>query len=173
MNIAAQVVGFIGTIILFISYQQNTQKRIMLCHIMASGVFIIHFLMLGLYTGAAMNIVGICRATVYSQRDKKWANSPIWMYFFATAFAVAGIITYENPWSILPTVAMVLSSVSFFLKNPKKIRLLTFPALPMWLIYNVVNLSYAGIITECMNIISMSIAIVRYDILKKEEKMTA
>jgi hypothetical protein len=64
---------------------------------------------------------------------------------------------------------MILTTVSYWLKSETKIRLVTFPSSPCWLVYNIITHSIAGIVTECVVMASLIIAIVRYDILKKEK----
>ena len=58
------------------------------------------------------------------------------------------------------------------MKDETKIRLITFPSSPCWLVYNVFEKSVAGIVTECIVMSSIIIAIIRYDILKKKKVKT-
>jgi len=104
---------------------------------------------------------------IYFNRDKKLFSSPVWLWFFIGVSAVAGVLTWEGAISILPTVGMVIGSVSVWVKKPRYIRILSFIPSPMWMTYNIVSNSIPGIITEA----SIAISIVRYDILKKEEKL--
>ena len=53
------------------------------------------------------------------------------------------------------------------MKNETKIRLITFPSSPCWLLFNITTGSIAGAVTECIVMCSLIIAIVRYDVLKK------
>ena len=64
---------------------------------------------------------------------------------------------------------MLLTTVSNWFQSEKKIRFLTFPSSPCWLIYNILNGSVAGIITEIFVMSSLIIAIIRFD-LKKRNK---
>jgi hypothetical protein len=62
---------------------------------------------------------------------------------------------------------MLLTTVSSWFQSEKKIRFLTFPSSPCWLVYNVFNGSFAGVITEIFVMSSLIIAIIRFDIKKK------
>lgn len=180
LNIFAQLIGFIGTAFLFISYQQKVRKNILVFQTISSLFFMTHFFILGVFinsgafTGCFMNVLGALRAFVYSQNEKKWARSPLWVVFFLIAFSVAGILTAdtESFWWLFPTMAMVLSTVTLWLQNPRLVRILTFPASPMWLTYNIVVRSYSGMVTETFVIISLLISIIRYDILRKDQVAT-
>lgn len=175
----AQGFGFIGLVMVAASFQQKTQKKILFFQMLAGFAFIIHFMMLGAYTGAALNFLGAIRSIVFSFKEKsKIIRSPFCPILFMALFAVVGILTWEGPLSILPTAAMVLLSLSFWLTNPRMTRMLTLPGSPMWFVYDVFNNSWTGMITEVFATSSMIIAIVRYDIIpairkRKEKKIPA
>ncbi|MCL2513764.1 MAG: YgjV family protein [Oscillospiraceae bacterium] len=174
LNIIAQAIGFIGTAFLVISYQQKKRRGIIVFQIFCSAFFALHFYLLGAYTGCAMNVLGGLRSTVYSySEEKKWAKHNFWPVLFFIVFLAAGILTWKNIWSLLPTFAMCLSTISLWLRDPKKIRFLTSPTLPCWLVYNLMNKSIAGFITEIFTIISMATAIIRYDVLPNRKSKRA
>ncbi len=166
----AQLLGVLGFIFSVISFQQNTQKRIVFMQFLANVSFTIHFYMIGAYTGSILNGIAIIRSFVYCFKDKKWASSNIWIVIFSVAFVVAGIYTWEGPLSILPMVAMVLSSISFGIKNPKLVRRIYFPCSPMWLIYNIAGSSIGGVMTESFAMISIIIGMLRFDRKRKSNK---
>lgn len=172
VNYIAQAVGFGGAALNCISFQQNKRSRIIGVQIFAAIMFIIHFIMLGAYTGAALNFIGLLRSIVFYNSDKKWAKSPVWLVVFIIISAVSSILTWKEWYSILPATAMILTTISYWMKDETKIRLITFPSSPCWLIYNVFEKSVAGIVTECIVMTSLIIAIVRYDILKKKKVKT-
>ena len=167
-----QGIGFLGAITGFIVFQQKKRRRILLFQMLSCAFFVIHFVMLGAYTGAVMNAIVIVRAFVYLNSDKKWAAGKIWLAVFIIISVAACVITWKDWSSIFPLASMVLSSVSCWLKNEKYIRLVTFPSSPCWLVYNVVNGSVAGTVTEIFISASLIIAIVRYDILGKSKKQS-
>ncbi len=171
-DIIIQIIGFVGMLCHFVSFQQKKRKGILFFQICASAVFLVHFALLGAYTGAILNVIGLFRALVFMNNDKKWAQSSVWLWVFIIAFTASSIATWESWYSILPTTGMILTTVSYWLKNETKIRLITFPGSPCWLIYNAINGSFSGVLTECMVMTSLIIAIVRYDILKKGKEIT-
>ncbi len=170
-NIVAQIFGFGGLALNGFSFQQKKRKDILSFQIGAAVLFIIHYILLGAYTGAALNFLGMLRSVVFINSDKKWAKSPVWLVIFIAVFSIASIFTWVDWYSFLPATAMILTTISYWLKNETKIRLVTFPSSPCWLIYNILTGSFAGIITECVVMTSLIIAIVRYDILKKRKNL--
>lgn len=169
LNLLAQIIGFGGTALTIIAYQQNKRKRILGCTVISAALFVIHYIILGAYTGAIMNILAGTRSLVFMNNTKKWAKSKVWVAVFMVIYTVACIATWDKWYSILPLIAMLLTTVSNWFQSEKKIRFLTFPSSPCWLVYNILNASYAGIITEIFVMSSLIIAIIRFD-LKKYNK---
>ncbi len=169
-NIIAQIIGVLGLLCNGLSFQQKKRKGILSFQICAAALFVVHYIILGAYTGAVINFLGMLRSIVFINSDKKWAKHPVWLGVFVVVFTVASIVTWVDWYSILPATAMVLTTISYWLKNETKIRLVTFPSSPCWLVYNILTGSVAGVLTECVVMSSLIIAIVRYDILKKVRK---
>ncbi len=169
LNLLAQIIGFGGTALTIIAYQQNKRKRILGCTVISAALFAIHYIILGAYTGAIMNILAGTRSLVFMNNTKKWAKSKIWVVVFMVIYTIACIATWDKWYSVLPLIAMLLTTISNWFQSEKKIRFLTFPSSPCWLVYNILNASYAGIITEIFVMSSLIIAIIRFD-LKKQNK---
>ncbi len=163
-----QVVGFIAMAIIVISYQQKTHKNILVFQMVSGLLFTAHYILIGAYTGAIMNLVGAFRSLVYSNRNKKWASSIIWPILFSIGFLISGILTWENAFSVLPLIAMLMSSVVLWIEKPKINRIFSLPTSTCWLIYNIKTDSLAGIATEVFILTSIVIGIIRLDIKKEK-----
>ncbi len=170
LDLLAQIIGFGGTALTIIAYQQSKRKRILGCTVISAALFAIHYIILGAYTGAVMNILAGTRSLVFMNNTKKWAKSKIWVAVFMVIYTVACIATWDKWYSVLPLIAMLLTTVSNWFQSEKKIRFLTFPSSPCWLVYNILNASYAGIITEIFVMSSLIIAIIRFDLRKPKKK---
>lgn len=162
--ILIQVIGAFGLLMMVLSFQQKTQKRILLVQLMGNLIFTVHFFLLGAYVGSLINFISAFRAAIYSQSDKKWATSPLWAVLFICTFIGTGILTWENIFSILPITGAIITTFSLRIKNPKLVRFITFPTVPMWLTYNIVNGSIPGMISDTFTMTSIIVAIFRYDI---------
>lgn len=179
IEIIAQSIGILGTIANFLSFQQKKQKMVVLFQFFAALFFAVNFLMLGAYVGALLNVIGVIRAIVFVNREKLKAEHPLWLAFFIIAFASAYPLVFtvfnKEPTvlnfiiEILPVVAMILSTISFRLTKAKDIRRFGLFSSPMWLIYNCFCFSIGAIISEILNLISIIVGIIRFDI-KKEQK---
>lgn len=161
--IISQFIGFVAAAILLLSFQQKTHKRIVAMQACSGLLFAVQYLMIGAYAGMAGNLVGVIRSLVYMQRGKsKFADSIACPIVFAVIAAISGILTYEKPISLLPMAAMIISSFVMWSPKTQKLRALTMPTSAMWLIYNVLEKSYSGTVTEIFNLLSIIIALIRF-----------
>ncbi|MBE7035314.1 MAG: YgjV family protein [Ruminococcaceae bacterium] len=159
----AQILGIAAFCFSVLTYQQNTHKRIVAMQLLAGTCFTIHFYLLSAYTGALLNAIGVIRSLVYICKDKKWASSNLWIVFFSMVSTAACMYTWEGPLSLLPTLGMIFTSIAFGINNPKKTRLFSCGSSPLWLVYNLVNRSYGGVLTEGVAIVSILVGMLRFD----------
>ena len=163
---AAQGIGLVGMALAFISFQNNDKKKILLIQAAASFTFAVHFILLGAFTGVGMNLLEIPRNLIFARKHEK-PRQRILTAVFIAAFIILGVFTRENLFSVLPVVAMCISTAVYSLKNPRSIRFCILPVSVLWLTYNILVLSIAGVLTESFCLISIMIAVFRFDILKK------
>lgn len=166
MDTIAQILGIIALSFAVVSYQQKTHKRILVFQLLANTTFCIHFIMLGAVTGGILNAVAATRAIIFVNKGKKWAENKIWLWVFCAVSIIVGILTWKDLYSILPILGMLCTTAALWIKTPKYVRLVSFPSSPLWLVYNAVNNSFAGAITEIITMCSIIIAIIRLDLNK-------
>lgn len=159
---AASLVGLAGIIANIFIYQQKNRDRLLLNKLIADVIWLIHYRILGAYSGAAICAVGIIREIIFLNNRRKWARSKLWLLFFILLGIISAVLTWENAFSILPALASVLAIISFWIGNPKTTRLLQIPISSALLVYNVICLSYTGIINEILSFISIILAFIRF-----------
>ena len=177
MIIIAQAIGILAMLINLLSFQQKKQKTIIVFQFFGSVLFAAHFFMLGSPIGGILNIIAAIRAAVYSNREKTGADKPVWIFLFTLAYISAYILVFtifhkvptaENLIiEILPVVSMVITTISFWMKDAKILRALGLIGSPLWLVYNIINGSIGGISSEVLNILSIQLAMLRYDVKRK------
>ena len=165
-DIITQAIGGLGMLAIFYSFQKNKNRQILGILIIGMSFFSIHFIMLGSYTGAALNILSVVRNGILLFRPRKWAQSKCWLYIFFAVYIAAGIITWESMISLVPMAGMIFGTLAVFAKETKNIRRFSLVCSVGWLIYNIYNLSIPGIITEISVEISIIIAMFKYDFKK-------
>ena len=182
MEIVAQIFGIIGMIFNLLVFQQKTHKGVTLCQFFAAAAFCANYLMLGAFVGGILNLVGALRAAVFYFKEKTRANSIFWLIFFILAFASSYPLTFfafgTEPTvgnliiELLPVVAMVIITISLRLGSAKAVRFMGLFSSPMWLTYNFFSGSIGAVASEILNLISMVVGIIRFDIKreKRDEK---
>ena len=154
-----------------ISFQKNKRSFTLLSQLSAAIFFTVHFILLNALTASAMNIISAFRAYTFNLRDSnKLLNNQLLMYAFIGFFWIAGLLTWQGPISLLPITSMSLECFALWSADPKILRWVFFLARPGWIIYNFLVGSYAGLATEAFIVGSLLIAIIRFDILKTQQK---
>ena len=168
--IFSQIFGFTAMAIAISTYQFNKHKTIMVLLTLCSTFWCMHFLCLKAYTAVAMNLINIVRNFVYGFRDKKWAQGYVIPVLFLTVSVAAVVLTWSSAWDLLPLLAAVFSTFANWQTDTRKLRYLTYPVSASWLAYNIVNHSYAGLCNEVFTLVSLTVGVIRYDIMKKTPK---
>ena len=139
----ATIVGVIGIGANMLIYQQKSDKKLLMYKMISDFLWALHYMLIDAYSACLIAAINIFREIVFYNNDKKWAKSPVWLGVFIVISAVAGIVTWVDWYSFLPSTAMILTTVSYWLKSETKIRLVTFPSSPCWLVYNIITHSIA------------------------------
>ena len=74
---------------------------------------------------------------------------------------------------LLPVVAMILATISYRFTRARDIRRFGVFSSPMWLIYNCFCFSIGAILSEILNLISIIIGIIRFDLKKEQDSEKA
>ena len=170
IKLAAQLLGALGMISLFWSYQQTTHKRLLLGKLGADVMWVAHYLCLGAIGGAIPNFVGIFRELIFMQEDKKWTKSPVLPGVFILINWVLAITTWKSPLNLLPICASTFVTISLWIKNPRVTRIICAPVSVCFLIYDIFVGSWIGIINESVGLVSIVSSFIRNDVGKKKQK---
>ena len=178
MELAAQIISIGGMIFNLISFQQKVYKRALLCQMFSTVFFGISYFMLGATVGGILNIVAMIRSVVFLFKEKTRADNVFWMIFFIVSFILsypaAFLLFGKEPsvknlvTEIFPIIAMTLATVSIRIGSTKAIRWLGLFASPLWLTYNICSLSLGATLCEILNLISITVGIIRFD--RKDKK---
>jgi len=167
-GIAAQAVGFAAMVLLVSSFQMKTRKKILGLQLASETLWVTHYALLGAYTGMALNFVAAARCFVYAKREtKKWADKPLIPWLFFTVAVIVTLLSWTGPASLLPMASVCITSFVAWSKRPVIIRVFSIPGCVCWFVFNLLSGSYAGVVTEILNITSIVTGIIRIDILHK------
>ena len=160
--ILIQAVGFLGTFLFFLSYQCKSNKNLFRVQFVSYLCYTVHLLMLGATTGGISYILNTVRSFCLGSKNAflktKWMCSIICILQLITL-----LFTWNGWWSLLPVAANIASTIGGYTYNARKIRIAGMVInSPLWIIYDIIVGSWAGILHEIVSEASMMISIYRY-----------
>jgi len=161
--VIAQIIGYAAFIFSLIAFHRKNKNKILGNMIISNVLNLIHYLLLGAYSGCITKVLAIIRDNFIILKDKnKKLSSNIYLILFVMIYVIAGIFTYNGVLSLLPLMAALIYII--FIWNGKEliIKKVAFGTYFLWLIYNIFVQSIPGIISNIVSIISTFIAIVNY-----------
>lgn len=160
--ILIQGIGFLGTIFYFASYQCKENKTLFRVQFVSYVLYTTHLLLLGAVTGGISYILNTIRSFCLGS-DNKFLNSNAMCWIICILQVLTLALTYDGWVSILPVVANIASTIGGYTHNAQKIRAAgMFINSPLWIIYDIIVGSWAGILDEVLSELSMIISVIRY-----------
>lgn len=161
--LAGKIAGYIAIVTSMLIYQQKTRERLLICKAVTDVLWIIHYFVLGGYTGAVVTSVALAREVVFFRTDRRSKIGKPILGCFLCISVVCSILTWGSIFSIFAMLGSLLSIFSFWLGEPKVSRIMAFPISACMLTYGVSNGSVAVLINEVLVMISSAIGILQHD----------
>lgn len=157
-----QAVGILGTTLFFLSYQCKQNKNLFRVQFVSYLCYTIHLLMLGAITGGVSYILNTLRSFCLGSKYT-FLKSKLMCAIICALQVITLIFTWDKWWSVLPVAANIAATIGGYTYNGQKIRIAgMFINSPLWIIYDVLVGSWAGILDEVVTEASMIISIIRY-----------
>lgn len=157
-----QAIGFLGTGLFFLSFQCRQNRRLFQVQFLSYLLYTIHFLMLGATTGGLSYVINLIRSLCLASRWKFARSNTMCTILCGLQVAVL-YFTWSGWISILPVVANIASTIGNYSNNARKIRIAgIFINSPLWIVYNIIVGSWAGILDEVVSEASMILSIIRF-----------
>ena len=167
MEIIAQILGLIATAFIIIAYQFRSNRTFFILQRISASFFTANMLLLGAYGGFVLNLLAALRGVVLSLPKGKGITKPMfWAVNVATVIGY-GILFYCGlmpSWIdfLLPLQFMVGTWFSWK-QDGRALRLAQLTVMsPVCLVYNISVFTIGGIVTECFNIASIVISLIRF-----------
>ncbi len=167
MNFLVDGLGVLGIATTVMIFQQKERKPLLYWKLATDFIWLLHYLLLGAYSACVTTAVSIFRSAVFLHADRKWAQSPAWLYIFLGASLGLTLLVWQDMYSLLTLTGSFLSIIAYWMKNPRITRFLSVPSAACILVYNIAYHSREGVLCDTFLIISAIVGIVRYDIRKK------
>ncbi|MGN1333703.1 MAG: YgjV family protein [Anaerovoracaceae bacterium] len=161
-NIGIQAIGFVGSILYFLSYQCKSNKNLFRVQFLSYLFYTIHLILLGAITGGVSYILNLVRSFCLGSKIE-FAHSRKMCVIICILQLVALAVTWSGWISVLPVMANIAATIGGYTHNPRKVRIAgMFINSPLWIIYDILVGSWAGILDEVVSEASMIISIARY-----------
>ncbi len=171
LEIIATVVGAVAAAIFIASYQLKTRKWILFFGALARVLFILQYVLLGAFSGAALDLIAILAAFLAGRKNHPTVKKllvPIIVLIHA-AILVASALLYQSWYDIFVLLAATFCVAALWFSKEKLIRRISLCGSPCWLVYNIASKAYFSAVSDTFAILSLLLAIWRYDIRKKEQ----
>ena len=160
--ILIQAIGFVGTIVFFLSYQCRQNKNLFRVQFISYLCYTVHLLLLGAVTGGISYTLNMVRSFCLGSKNA-FLKSRAMCMIICVLQLVTLYFTWDKWYSVLPVAANIAATVGGYTYNARKIRVVgIFINSPLWLVYNIIVGSWAGILDEVVSEASMIISIIRY-----------
>lgn len=160
--IIIQAIGIVGTAIFFLSYQFKNNKTLFRVQFLSYLIYTVHLLLLGAVTGGVSYAINTLRSFCLGS-DASFLKSKRMCAIICALQILTLVLTWTGWISILPVAANIAATIGGYTKNPQKIRAAgIFINSPLWIIYNILVGSLAGILDEIVSEASMIISVIRY-----------
>lgn len=157
-----QMIGFLGTGFFFLSFQFKENKRLFQIQFLAYLSYTVHFLLLGATTGGISYVLNMVRSFCMASKWK-FARSKYMCAILCSLQLITLCFTWAGWISVLPIIANMASTIGSYTNDGQKIRIAgMFINSPLWIIYNIIVGSWAGILDELVSEASMIISIIRF-----------
>lgn len=171
----AQVVGFIAVFFYLLGYLQRRRGYILLFNLTSRILYILQYLMLGAFSGAVLDVAGALSTVFAQKKNTPWIQKHLKavIAFVNVVIVGAGIyvmVISNDIFGFLPIIGVMFHTNAFWIDDEKKIRRLSMVGSPFWLAYNFISKAYFSCVGDTLSIVSIGVAMYRYDRKKSRVK---
>ena len=171
LEIIATVIGGIAAAVYVASYQCKKRNWILVLGALSRVLFILQYILLGAFSGAVLDLIAILAALIAGKKDHPTVKKllvPIIVGIHA-AILVASVLLYQSWYDIFVLLAATFCVAALWFSRERLIRAVSLCSSPCWLVYNLSSKAYFSAVSDTFAILSLLVAIWRYDIRKKKE----
>ena len=165
METLALIVGLAAVFLFLLSFQFPKRRAIIVCNVASRVLYILQYLLLFAFEGAAMDISAIPSSVLAARKHTPFVQKhKVAVVFGVNAFVVViGILFWRDWLSWVPVVGVLLETNALWMNREKHIRWFSLAALPFWLFYNLRCGAYGAALGNVLVVGSILSAMFRYD----------
>ena len=166
--IIAQFFGILGIIFSVLSMQMKTKRNIMLMLLALNLSSALNFLFLNSIPASLVCFFAVFETLINYLFDSKNKKVPIYVViFYIVVNILLGASSYSSIIDIIPVSCAIIYCLTVCMNKESNIRKLMFSNQSLWLIYDIIVKAYMFSISNILTLISIIIAMYRYDYKKK------
>ena len=164
MKILSIIAGALAVILFLGSYQLKTRKNIIFCNVLSRVLYILQYIFLGEFIGAAMDISAIPSSMIAEKKEHPFVKKYEMPIIITVNLLIVGlgIAFYKNVYSLLPIFGVLFETVALWFSRERVVRLVSLFGAPFWLSYNLICGAYASAVGNILTMISILLALYRY-----------
>ena len=170
MYILAQCIGFCATAIL-LTYTLMTvsRKTIIVCNIFINSLWALHYLILKAYTGAFCSFFTALMVVACAFKGRNAFSKGPWIpLLFNLAFIVIEIFTWAGAPTLIQMAGNFLLVMAMWSDKEIEIKTLFIPVGILWFVYNLIYVSWIGMICQALAVSFNVIFVTRYFLARKK-----
>ncbi|MBQ8868374.1 MAG: YgjV family protein [Oscillospiraceae bacterium] len=163
MEIVAQIIGIVVTILCIVSTQLKRKWQMLFISFVANFLNVIMFFLLNGVTSAVMvslTASAQCAVNCFLAYKNK-EPSTIQRIIFTVLYVVSGVLQYSVFLDILPILASLLFMVSVFQKTEQKLRIFCLANAVVWIVYDSI-IGTTAVLGQIFSLVSILVALYRY-----------
>ena len=165
--IVAQTFGVVALFVVICSFQQNDRKTLLKYQVISSLLYGIQYIFLNAYTGAFMHLIAMTRNFIFSKYENKKVPL-LWLMIILELMIGLGALSYNEPISLLPTVAAIQYSISVWIGNLRLIRFSGAITSVCFIIYNIKVFAITGLIATIIELVATLAGIYKFDVRNRQ-----
>lgn len=162
LYVVSQLFALVALIFSLYAFQLRRKVQLLNFNTISALCAILHYFFLGAWSGAAIKAVSAVRDATAAYETHKHRISKLLPLFFVAIYIATGILAFDSPFAILPVTASVIYTITIYIADISKIRLVAILTSAIWLTYDICVFSIVGIASEAIFIFDDLIAIYRY-----------
>ncbi len=179
-EIIGMILSLLGMAVNIVSFQVKNKVPLLIMQTAGSTLFMISYAFSGGGIAIALNVLMLIRNFLFMFLSKKRGRAII---IAVVCLCVSYVITYvvytvlakeslqDNIWNIVPVIAAFFGTISFANSNVNRLRAWKYGDSISWLTYNT-HIGWGalgGILGEILNLISLTVGIIRFRDKKKNK----
>lgn len=161
-QIGIQAIGLMGTVLFFLSYQCQRNRDLFRVQFLSYLFYTTHLILLGALTGGVSYILNGVRSFCLGSK-MEFARSRKMCGILCALQLLTLLFTWSGWLSCLPVAANIAATVGGYTHNARKIRMVNLCVnSPLWILYDVMVGSWAGVLDELVSDGSVLLSILRY-----------